>query len=58
MPKMDFAINILEKQKKAIDRNIKVADLMQSDMTKASREMEKVSELNRAIKYLKSKNRR
>lgn len=55
---MDFAIDVLEKRKKTIDRNIKVANLMQSDMTKASREMEKVSELNRAIKYLKSKNRR
>ena len=55
---MDFVIDVLEKQKRAIDRNIKDVNLMQKDMTKASREMEKVSELSRAIKYLKSKNRR
>lgn len=52
---MDFVIALLQEQKKEIDRNIKRFNLLQKNMTKASREMSKVSELKRAIKVLKTK---
>lgn len=55
---MDFAISLLNEHKKAIDRNIKSTDLMQKDMTIATSELAKVSEIKKAIKVLKSKNRR
>lgn len=53
---MDYVINLLKEHQKTIDRNIKRTDLMQRNMTSASRELSKVSELKRAIKYLKAKN--
>lgn len=50
---MEFAINLLQAHKKAIDRNVKSSDLMQKDISRASRELAKVSELKKAIKVLK-----
>ncbi|WP_165805977.1 hypothetical protein [Marixanthomonas spongiae] len=54
---MDFAIGLLQFYKKKIDRTIKSTNLMQKDRTKAARELEKVSELKKAIRVLKTKNR-
>lgn len=55
---MEFAINLLQEHKKAIDRKVKSTDLMQKDITLASRELAKVSELKRAIKILKLSNKK
>ena len=55
---MEFAINLLQGHKKAIDRNIKTADLMQKDMTLASLELAKVTALKKAIKILKHNNKK
>lgn len=55
---MEFAINLLQEHKKAIDRNIKSSDLMQKDISQASVELAKVSALKRAIKILKINNKR
>ncbi len=50
---MEFTIKLLQEHIKAIDRNVKATDLMQKDITQASRELSKVTELKRAIKVLK-----
>lgn len=50
---MEFAISLLQEHQKAINRNVKSTDLMQKDISLASRELAKVSELKRAIKILK-----
>ena len=55
---MEFAINLLQEHKKAIDRNIKSTDLMQKDISLASRELAKVSALKKAIKILKLNNKK
>ncbi|WP_157417934.1 hypothetical protein [Aequorivita capsosiphonis] len=55
---MEFAINLLQEHKKVIDRNVKSNDLMQKDISLASRELSKVSELKKAIKILKLSNKK
>lgn len=55
---MQYAIQALEKEKKTIERNIRSKNLMQSDMRKATKELAKITELKKAIKVLKIKNRK
>lgn len=50
---MEFTINLLQDHKKSIDKKVKSSNLMQKDMTQASKELAKVSELKKAIKILK-----
>lgn len=55
---MEYAINLLQEHKKAIDKNVKSSDLMRKDISRASQELAKVSELKKAIKILKTSNKR
>lgn len=55
---MEFTINLLQEHQKAINRKVKSTDLMQKDISQASRELAKVSELKRAIKILKLNNKK
>jgi hypothetical protein len=55
---MNYAITLLEKEKKKIDREIRIDNLMQQDMKKARAEMSKLNELKRAIKILKQKQKK
>ena len=55
---MQYAIQILEKEKKMIERNIRKKDLMKNDMGEATQEFSRITELKKAIKILKIKNRR
>ena len=57
MKQKQYAILILEKEKKTIERNIRDNKLMQSNMRKATQELSKITELKKAIKVLKIKNR-
>jgi hypothetical protein len=54
---MNYAITLLEQEKKKIGREIRNDNLMQQDMKKARAEMSKINELKRAIKILKQKNK-
>lgn len=54
---MDFAIELLQTSRKRIEKDIKSNSLMQKNMNEATRELSKLSELKRAIKILKTKNR-
>lgn len=55
---MEFAINLLEEHKKAIDKSIKSTNLMQKDISKASQELSKISQLKKAIKVLKLRSKK
>ncbi len=55
---MEYVIELLEENKKYLERNVIKTNLMQVDMQKATRDLKKVSELKRAIKILKSKDRK
>lgn len=55
---MKYAIELLEENKKFLEKNIIKTNLMQVNMQKATRDLKKVSELKRAIKILKIKNRK
>jgi len=55
---MEFTINLLQEHKRIIDRNIKSTDLMQKDISLATKELAKVSELKKAIKVLKLNTKR
>lgn len=51
--KMDFVVEILENKKKGIEKELKKNNLMLHDITEASRELYKISQLKKAIKLLK-----
>ena len=53
---MNYAIRLLESERKKIDRTIRSNNLMQQDMKKARAGLSKINELKRAIKILKQKN--
>ena len=53
---LDF--ELLEENKKYLERNVTKKNLMQVNMQKATRDLKKVSELKKAIKILKLKNRK
>lgn len=55
---MQYAVQTLEKEKRNLERNIKSNNLMQADMRKATEELSKITELKKAIKVLKSKNKK
>ncbi|MBF8150853.1 hypothetical protein ITJ86_13150 [Winogradskyella sp. F6397] len=55
---MNFVIELLEENKKYLERNVIKKNLMQVNMQKATRDLKKVSELKKAIKILKLKNRK
>ena len=55
---MEYVIELLEENKKYLERNVVKTNLMKVNMPKATRDLKKVSELKRAIKILKLKNRR
>jgi hypothetical protein len=55
---MEYVIELLEENKKYLERNVIKTNLMQINMQKATRDLKKVSELKRAIKILKLKNRK
>lgn len=54
---MDYAIQLLEKEKKLLESSIREQDLMRKNMRQASQYMKKISELKRAVKVLKTKSR-
>ncbi|MCL1650592.1 hypothetical protein M2T70_16645 [Elizabethkingia anophelis] len=55
---MDYVIELLEENRKYLERHIRDNNLMQKDMKKATEELSQVSQLKRAIKILKLKNRK
>ncbi len=55
---MEYVIELLEENKKYLERNVVKTNLMQVNMQKATKDLKKVSELKRAIKILKLKNRK
>jgi hypothetical protein len=55
---MDYVIDMLEENKKYLERHIKKVGLMQTDMRKATKELHRVTELKKAIKILKQKQRK
>lgn len=55
---MDFVIELLEENKKYLERNIRDNNLMQNNMKKATEQLGQVSQLKRAIKILKLKSRK
>lgn len=52
---MEYAIQILEKEKRSIERSIKENYQVQDDMRRVRGELAKISKLKRAIKILKQK---
>ncbi|MCK0132644.1 hypothetical protein MWU59_14140 [Flavobacteriaceae bacterium F08102] len=55
---MEYAIELLEENKKYLERKVIKTNLMQVDMRKATLELKKINELKRAIKFLKLKRRK
>ncbi len=53
---MDYVIELLEVNKKNLERHIRDVDLMRTNMKKAAEELRRISQLKRAIKVLKQKN--
>lgn len=53
---MLYVIQLLETEKKTIERNVRDNNLMQNSMKKAAQELSKITELKKAIKVLKNKN--
>lgn len=54
---MQYTIQILEKEKQLIERSIRENSLMQNNMKKATQDFSKITELKKAIKILKLKDR-
>jgi hypothetical protein len=52
---MEYPLQLLEKEKRRLEKYIKREDLMSKDRQKASRELEKVSQLKKASKLIKEK---
>ncbi|MCG8318466.1 MAG: hypothetical protein MI921_03100 [Cytophagales bacterium] len=52
---MEYVIELLEAEKRQIDRKIKDSGLMKKDMKKAVVELSKVTEIKKALKILKLK---
>lgn len=53
---MEYVIELLEENKKYLERNVIKTNLMQVNMQKATKDFKKINELKRAIKILKFKN--
>lgn len=54
---MKYAIEILEKSRKILERNIKKEHLMHKNINKATELMQQISQLKKAIKVLKQKDK-
>lgn len=54
---MDYAIQLLENEKKLLENNIREQNLMRKNMKQATQDMKNISELKRAVKVLKTKSR-
>lgn len=54
---MDFVIDLLEENKNYLERQIRDEDLMRKNLRMATASMQQISQLKRAIKILKQKNR-
>lgn len=52
---MDFVIQVLNKERKAMERQLRQEELMQNDMKKASIFLRNITEIKKATKILKSK---
>lgn len=55
---MDYVIELLAENKKYLERHIRDSKLMHVNMQKATVELNRVSQLKRAIKILKLKNKK
>ena len=55
---MEYVIDLLEENKRYLERQIKKTGLMQTDMRNATKELHRVTELKKAIKILKQKQRK
>lgn len=55
---MEYVIELLEKSRKSLERDIQQTNLMKTDINRATIELHKVGELKKAIKILKLKNRK
>ena len=55
---MDYVIQLLEQEKKVIERSIKEKGLMQTDIRKDAKELLKITQIKKALKILKLKNRK
>lgn len=55
---MDYVIKLLEENQRYLERHIRDNNLMQKNMKKAAEELSHISQLKRAIKILKQKNRK
>ena len=55
---MDYVIKLLEENQRYSERHIRDNNLMQKNMKKAAEELSHISQLKRAIKILKQKNRK
>lgn len=55
---MQYVIQLLEAEQKSIDRDIRDNKLMQTNMKKATLQLSRLSELKKAIKILKLKEKK
>lgn len=54
---MKYAIELLEKDRRNLERTIKNSELMKKDIQKASVDLQKLSDLKKAIKLLSVRSR-
>lgn len=55
---MEYAIELLEKDRRNLERRIKNSELMKHDIQKASIDLQKLSDLKKAIKLLSVRSRK
>jgi|26BtaG_2_1085354.scaffolds.fasta_scaffold00108_1 hypothetical protein len=55
---MEYAIELLEKNRRNLERTIKNSELMKHDIQKASIDLQKLSDLKKAIKLLSVQSRK
>jgi len=52
---MEYVIELLEKERKHLERNVRDQDLMHKNMNQATLQLKYINELKRAVKILKGK---
>jgi len=52
---MEYVIILLEENRKRLERHVRDANLMKADIQLATKEMQQIGQLKRAIKILKQK---
>lgn len=55
---MQYAIQLLEKEKKVLERNIRYNNLMHNNMNKDSEQLRQITQIKKAVKILKNKNKK